>query len=222
MLPSGNNLANVAAASTSLRAGTIITTLNDGLIPNNTGAMRGGGGGGNRPQQRPSTAQWVQYELTQPVSTKEISVFWWNFENSAKLPLAYRVQYWDGTNFVPVKNAKGLGLANNQFNPTSFDEIKTTRLRLEVDSADRFTSTLLEWMVFQSPDSPNHPPVVTAGGDRSVMVGGKTYLSGAVKSVTPYNKVEWTKKSGPGAVTFADAKSLKTTATFTVPGDYVL
>jgi len=36
-----------------------------------------------------------------------------------------------GTVFVPVKNAIGLGLANNQYNTTVFDEITTTRLRLE-------------------------------------------------------------------------------------------
>ena len=221
-IPSGKNLANVASVSTSFRSGTILTTLNDGLIPTNTGAVRAGGGGANRPQQRPSTALWVQYEWDQPVSSREVSVFWWNFENSVKLPMAYRVQYWDGANYVPVKNANGLGLVNNKFNSTTFDEIKTTRLRLELDSADRFTPTILEWMVFQAPDSPNFPPVVTAGGDRSVMVGGKTYLAGAVKSVTPLNKVEWTKKSGPGIVTFADSKSLKTTAAFSTPGDYVL
>ena len=101
-IPAGKNLANVASVSTSFRAATVLTTINDGMIPNNTGPVRAGGGGGNRPQQRPSTALWVQYEWNQPVNTKEVSVFWWNFENSVKLPLAYSVQYWDGNNFVPV------------------------------------------------------------------------------------------------------------------------
>lgn len=222
-LPSGKNLAVVAVSTSSSRPGTIVTSLNDGLVPN-TGGLRGGGGGGggaNRQPQRPSV-QWVQYDWTQPVSTKAVAVFWWNFENSAKLPDAYRVQFWNGTAFVPVKNAKGMGLVNNQFNSTTFDEIQTTRLRLEVDSTDRSISTLLEWVVLQAENSANYPPVVTAGGDRSVMVGGKTYLSGSVKSVTPYNKIMWSKVSGPGNVSFANAGSLKTTAVFSGKGEYVL
>ncbi|MCX6320521.1 MAG: glycoside hydrolase family 127 protein [Bacteroidia bacterium] len=217
-LPSGKNLAVVASQTSSSRSGASMTSLNDGLIPNNTGSMRGGG---NRPPQRP-TAQWVQYEWTQPVKTRAIAVFWWNYENTVRLPQAYRIKYWNGNDFVPVKNATGLGLVNNLFNITTFDPVQTTQLRLEVDSVDRFLGTMLEWMVFQAENSPNHPPVVTAGVDRSVMLGGKTYLSGGVKSVTPYSKIAWSKVSGPGNVNFADAGSLKTTAIFTLSGDYIL
>ncbi|MBE3139110.1 MAG: Tat pathway signal protein, partial [Thermoplasmata archaeon] len=213
-LPSGKNLAVVASQTSSSRSGASMTSLNDGLIPNNTGSMRSGG---NRPPQRP-TAQWVQYEWTQPVSTREIAVFWWNYENTVRLPQAYRIKYWNGNDFVPVKNATGLGLVNNLFNISTFDLVQTTQLRMEVDSVDRFLGTMLEWMVFQSDNSPNHPPVVTSGVDRSVMLGGKTYLSGGVKSVTPYNKITWSKVSGPGNVNFADANSIKTTAIFSLSG----
>ncbi|MDP3003887.1 MAG: glycoside hydrolase family 127 protein [Bacteroidales bacterium] len=217
-LPSGKNLAVVATPTSSSRSSASMTSLNDGLIPNNTSGMRSGG---NRPPQRP-TAQLVQYEWTQPVSTREIAVFWWNYENTVRLPQAYRIKYWDGNDFVPVKNAVGLGLENNLFNITKFDQVMTTKLRLEVDSVDRFLGTMLEWMVIQAENSPNHSPVVTAGVDRSVMLGGKTYLSGGVKSVAPYDKIVWSKVSGPGNVNFADANSLKTTATFSLTGDYIL
>ena len=217
-LPTGKNLAIVATPSGSARYGTIMTSLNDGLIPNNTGPMRMQG---NRPPQR-LTSQWIQYDWIRPVTSKEIQVFWWNFENTAKLPQSYKLKYWDGNDFVPVKNATGLGLVNNQFNITTFDPVTTTRLRLEADSVERFLGTILEWAVIQSEGSPDHPPVVSAGIDRSVMLGGKTYLSGAIKSVTPVDKIAWNKISGPGNVTFADAGSIKTTAVFSVPGDYVL
>jgi len=48
--------------------------------------------------------------------------------NNTSLTAGIRVEYWDGNSFVPVKNAIGLGLANNQYNTTRFDEITTTRL----------------------------------------------------------------------------------------------
>jgi DUF1680 family protein len=217
-LPSGKNLAVVATPTSSSRNNAIMTSLNDGLIPNNTGSMRNSG---NRSPQR-LIAQWVQYDWVQPVSTKEIAVYWWNYENTVRLPQAYRIKYWDGNNFVPVKNVAGLGLVNNLFNITKFDQVNTTKLRLEVDSVSRSLDYLLEWMVIQAENSPDHPPVVTAGVDRSVMLGGKTYLSGRVKSVVPYDKIIWSKISGPGNVNFADANSLVTTAIFTSSGDYIL
>jgi len=177
--------------------------------------------GRSREPQRLST-QWVQYNWLQPVTTGKIVVFWWNYENSVKLPQAYRIQYWDGNKFITVENASGLGLENNRYNITTFDPVQTTRLRLEADSVDRFLGTILEWMVFQEESSPDHPPVVTAGVDRIVMSNGKTYLSGSVKSVTPVTRTVWSKKYGPGNVVFADAGSMNTTATFSAPGDYVL
>ena len=64
-----------------------------------------------------------------------------------------------------------------------------------------------------------------AGVDRVVMLGGKTYLAG--KSGFPDKEgdsatVAWSKASGPGEVTFADAAAPATTATFSAVGDYVL
>ena len=217
-LPAGKNLGLVATATSSSQNSASLSSLYDGLIPNNTGGMRGQG---NRARQLAST-QWVQYEWMKPIRTREVSIFWWNFEKTVKLPYAYRIEYWDGTKFVPVKNVKGLGLTNNQFNKTTFDEVETTRLRLEADSTERFPVTVLEWVIVQSENSANHPPLAYAGIDRSVMVGGKTYLSGTVRSVTPCSKITWSKVTGPGIVKFDNINSISTTATFSLPGKYVL
>src|SRR5262245_4847965 len=82
-----------------------------------------------------------------------------------------------------------------------------------------------------------------AGVDRVVVLPGKTYLRGwagygepprssprrpaqadstppAPTGPTP--TIRWTKRSGPGRVTFADTAALTTTATFSEPGVYVL
>jgi len=216
------NLAIVATPSGSVQNRTPMTSLNDGLLPVNTGPMRmGGAPGGPRPPQR-LTAQWVEYTWVQPVSTKQVAVYWWNFENSVRLPLTYRIKYWNGSEFVAVNNPSGLGLENNQYNITTFDQVETTRLRLEADSVDRGLSSLIEWQVIQAEKSPDYPPVVSAGTDRIVMLNGKTYLSGKVKSVTPVKKVTWSKASGPGNVTIDNPEVLETTATFSAPGEYIL
>src|SRR4029079_300287 len=81
-----------------------------------------------------------------------------------------------------------------------------------------------------------------AGVDRVVMKGGRTYLNGwagygepprrgpgarSAAPAPPENTgaapaMTWSKLSGPGEVTFADAKAAVTTATFSTPGAYVL
>jgi len=212
------NLAIVATPSSSARFGTSPNFLNDGLTPAVTGSSRTGA---NRPQQRLSN-QWVQYEWVQPVTTSGIAVYWWNYGNTLKLPYAYRIKYWDGNDFVAVSNDSGLGLQNNEYNRTTFDPVQTTKLKIEVDSADRFPGTILEWQVFQAENSRNHPPIAMAGADRSVIIGGKTYLSGKTKSVTPVTRIAWKKLSGPGNVIFDKPGETSTTAVFSATGEYVL
>ena len=58
-----------------------------------------------------------------------------------------------------------------------------------------------------------------------VILGGKTYLTGALGSLDKEGDsvtVAWSKVSGPGTVTFAAASAPITTATFSSVGDYVL
>jgi hypothetical protein len=74
---------------------------------------------------------------------------------------------------------------------------------------------------------PNQAPTVNAGPDASVTVPGPAALDGTVDddglpdppaSLT----TTWSQVSGPGAVSFADASSVDTSATFSVAGSYVL
>jgi hypothetical protein len=214
----GKNLAVVATPTASGRPGANILFINDGITLDKKTDP------GQRPNMitfRPGT-QWVQYEWSQLVNTNEIDVFWWTDQNRTRLPKAYRVLYWDGKDFVPVVKPLGLGLASGKFNKTTFKEVQTRRLRLEVDPDSSFSAALLEWAVIPTGKSPDFPPVINAGADRDVMVGGKTFLHALVKSVTPLKKCIWTMQSGPGQVNFADANATETTATFTTPGEYVL
>jgi len=215
------NLAIVANVSSSIRGGFNAKALNDNLAPVFIGNGRQGGGGANRFIQ-PRQNIWVQYDWIQPVSTKEIGIFWWDFNKSTRLPEAYRIQYWNGTSFVPVQNAAGMSKETNKLTTFSFDEIKTTKIRLELDSADRGLATVLEWAIFKTDNSASPAPIVNAGMDRDVMINGKTYLAGSIRSVSPIANTQWKKVSGPGSVQFIGGDNIKGTATFSALGDYVL
>ena len=217
------NLAVVAKASTSFHSGdTSVEALNDGNHPRSSRDARRGSYG-NWPR---TGTEWVQYEWSQPISTKQVEVYWWMDGQGVGAPKACRLLYWHDGKFVPVPNAKGLGVAGNTFNSATFDEVLTTKLKLEIDSDGTLSTGILEWRVLDSGNSPDFPPSVAAGVDRTVILGGKTYLSGLVKTLKPKTaaspNIAWSKVSGPGEVSFADAHAAETTATFSQPGDYVL
>jgi len=216
----GVNLAVVATPSSSYCSGdTSLNALNNGNTPERSfDAPHNAYGTWPR-----TDTVWVQYEWLQPIATKQVDIYWWIDRQGVGAPKSCRLLYWDGKEFVPVSNPAGLGVAGDQFNTTTFDEVNTSKLRLEITSDGRLSTGILEWKVYDSGKSPAFPPTATAGIDRVVILGGKTYLAGAVKSLTDNGiQVKWSKESGPGKVDFADATSLKTSATVSAPGDYVL
>ncbi|MFO8013638.1 MAG: glycoside hydrolase family 127 protein [Phycisphaerae bacterium] len=218
----GVNLAVVADPSASYVSGdTSLAALNDGHAPDSS-HVRGRGSYGNWPRKG---TQWVQYDWSRPIRTHKIDVFWWDDRRGVRLPEACRLLYWDGDGFVPVENPSGLGVAADRYNTTTFDEVRTRRLRLEMDGDGQYSTGILEWRVYDSGHSPDFPPMVAAGVDRVVVRGGKTYLAGDVKTLGHKGgeaTVTWHKVSGPGEVTFADAGSPTTAARFSAAGEYVL
>lgn len=219
---SGVNLAVVAKPSSSYVSGdTKLTALNDEYDPGNSRDRRRGSYG-NWPRKG---SQWVQYDWSQLISTDKIDVYWWDDNRGVQLPKACRLLYWDGKGFVPVSNPSGLGVAESQYNTTTFDEVRTSRLRLEIDSNGTYSTGILEWKVYDSGKSPDFQPLVETGIDRVVVLGGKTYLSGTLKTLDGKNTsttVTWSKESGPGTVAFENANAPVTTATFSTVGNYVL
>ena len=221
-VPAGDvDLASAAEAKASyVSPDTAVENLNSGAHPRNSQDNRRGSYG-NWPTRG---TQWVEYDWAQPVSTARSEVYWWDDHQGVRLPKACRLEYWNGTAFVPVPQGQGFGVAGGQFNVTTFAEVTTTKLRLEMDGNGDFSTGLLGWRVLDSGKSPEFPPRVEAGVNRDVMLGGKTYLAGKVKWLKPEAgaKLEWTKQSGPGEVTFAEAGQARTTAAFSAPGEYVL
>jgi hypothetical protein len=73
----------------------------------------------------------------------------------------------------------------------------------------------------------NIPPTVNAGADQTIVATAAANLAGAVDDDGQPNPpaaltITWSKVSGPGTVTFANANAANTTATFSAPGVYLL
>jgi DUF1680 family protein len=211
------NLALVATPTTSFVSGhETLTALHDGFEPENSNDH-------SHPRYGnwPSTGtQWVCYEWEKPISTTQTDVYWWADGQGIQTPKACRVLFWDGAAFVPVKGVKGLGLELQKFNTTTFDEVTTTKIRLEFDGTGGASTGILEWKVLDSGKSPKFAPRIDAGRDRSVVLDGRTWFHAVVKNGG--GDVLWSRESGPGEVTFETAGSAQTAATFSKIGSYVI
>ncbi|MHC4207645.1 MAG: Tat pathway signal protein, partial [Planctomycetota bacterium] len=166
----------------------------------------------------------MQYDWSLPISTNKIDVYWWDDRRGVRLPESYELLYWNGKDFVPVRNPSSLGVEEHKYNTTTFDAVRTSRLRLEIDSNENYSTGILEWKVYDTGRSPDFPPRVNAGTDRVVMLKGRTYLNGEIKTLGEKgtSEIAWSKVSGPGKVAFENAGKPVTTATFSKAGDYVL
>src|ERR1051325_6447433 len=112
--------------------------------------------------------------------------------------------------------------ASSASTTASFSEAGTYVLRLtatdtEFNATDDATITVYP---------ANQPPVVDAGPDRAIKLPSVAVLDGVVidDGLPPASTlaIHWSKVSGPGTVTFANAGSAGTTASFSDPGVYVL
>jgi uncharacterized protein len=211
------NLALVATVTSSARTSKAErAALNSGFIPANSAdsshdAMC---------FWDPDAPQWVEYAWVKPVTLDRIDVYWnvagtWLF-----LPKSYRVLVWNGTAFKPAARTRGLGLSKDRFNTTSFDPVKTSRVRLEIAPDGKKSFGLLQWKAVGA--ASGLPPLINAGVDRTLILGGRTYLHGQARSLAGKPALLWEKRNGPGEIFFAEATDAHTTATAAVPGGYTL
>lgn len=214
------NLALVATPSTSFVSGDqSIEAINDGVFSGRRNVAHYG----NWPT---GGTQWVEYTWPKPISTSKVEVYWFADGQGIHLPKACRLKYFDGEKYVEVPNAKGLGVEGSGSNETTFDEITTSKMRLEMDAegGPQISTGITEFRVFDSGKSPKFPPRVKAGVDRVVVLGAKTFLNGELRQFDFDNdsQVSWRKATGPGEVTFDDPRSLVTRAAFSAEGQYTL
>ena len=142
-----NNIATNAIVSTSyVSSWEDLQAIQDGHDPVSS-TDKTGGAYGNWPT---TGTNWVEYQWPDaPLGVKvdKIQAYWWTDNGGIMPPSACWLDYWDGTNYVPVPNPAGLGVALNRYNTTSFTPVTTDRLRLRFASGAASTG-ILEWKVY--------------------------------------------------------------------------
>src|SRR6266550_4208921 len=128
---------------------------------------------------------------------------------------------------LPIKFRIEQGAVRPAFNVTSAASTGNTTVTVTgvTRGADGEPLTNVNATFTGTPPS-NQAPVVDAGADLSVTLPATATLNGTVTDDgLPSGStltIAWSKVSGPGTVTFSNANAASTTASFAVPGTYVL
>ena len=84
-----------------------------------------------------------------PRKMSAAEVYWFDDrpKGGCRLPASWRVLYKDGQTWKPVEDASGYGTKPDQFNRTTFREVQTRGLRLEVQLQQGFSGGILQWKI---------------------------------------------------------------------------
>lgn len=163
----------------------------------------------------------MEYDWSAPVAINRVEAFWLN-DGRHFLPPHCRLTYWNGETFVAAAGGRAEETAERI--TLAFGQLRTVRLRLEFLGERKHGIGILQWQAFAAGAASDMPPAVDAGVERTLIVGGRTYLDGTARWLRdgPQHAVLWNRASGSGEVAFANPDATHTTAIATTPGDYTL
>lgn len=95
------------------------------------------------------TKEWVRYDFDKPCIVSKVKVYWFDDTGigACRLPKSWQLLYKDAENWKPVKNKDEYGTAKDTYNTVKFEPVKTSALKLEIQSREKFAMGIHEWIV---------------------------------------------------------------------------
>jgi Beta-L-arabinofuranosidase, GH127 len=96
------------------------------------------------------TTEWVQYDFDKPRKLHSSAVYWFDDEpqkGQCRLPKSWKLLYRAGNAWKEIPHTGEYGVGKDDFNTTTFDEIETTAIRLQVQLQPDKSAGILEWKV---------------------------------------------------------------------------
>ncbi len=80
---------------------------------------------------------WVQYDFAKPESVSSVEVYWKDDRQYVVAPKGWRLLFKDGDEWKQVTASGNYGVARDTFNRVSFQPVKTSGLRIEIQLASK-------------------------------------------------------------------------------------
>lgn len=123
-----------------------VEAMDDGLDPENSGDH-------SIPRftwwDHRGTNEWVQYEFPAPKVLSEVAVYWFDDTGvgQCRIPKSWRVLYRDGNQWQPVSIKTDQQVSKDEWNQRTFEPVKTSVIRIEVELQPNFSGGILQWRV---------------------------------------------------------------------------
>ncbi|HLH81468.1 MAG TPA: beta-L-arabinofuranosidase domain-containing protein [Chthonomonas sp.] len=94
------------------------------------------------------TSEWVEYDFAKSERVSWCRVYWFDDETiggGCRVPAAWRILWWNGSQWQPVETNGDYGVQKNCFNRVDFVPVETTKLRLEVQLKSGYSGGILAW-----------------------------------------------------------------------------
>ena len=96
------------------------------------------------------TKEWVQYDFDKSTRVSAVEIYWFDerrLKRHCRVPQSWRLLYKDGAGWKPVANPSAYGAAMDRYNRVTFDPVRTTALRIEVQLQPDWSCGILQWKV---------------------------------------------------------------------------
>lgn len=97
-----------------------------------------------------NSTQWVVYDLAAPATVSRAMVYWFDDApwGDCRVPQSWKLYYKDAAGqWQPVVAKTAYGLLKGEPNEVSFEPVKTSALKLEMQLQTEYSSGLFEWKV---------------------------------------------------------------------------
>ena len=93
--------------------------------------------------------EWVQYDFNGEYTVSSSKVYWFDDGpwGGCRVPVSWKIYYKKDGQWVPVNNTSTYGIEKDKYNKVTFDPVKTTALRLELQLPADNSSGIHEWVV---------------------------------------------------------------------------
>jgi hypothetical protein len=94
--------------------------------------------------------QWIRMPFAEPRTVSRARTYWWteHYEHGGvRVPASWRLLYKDGEAWRPVANASAYGVEPDKYNEVTFDPVKTSELKMEIQFQPGRCGSLIRWRV---------------------------------------------------------------------------
>jgi hypothetical protein len=91
--------------------------------------------------------EWIAMEFSKPHTFSQAEIYWFDDtgRGSCRVPASWELLFKDGDQWRPVRATSAYGVARDRFNTVTFEPVKTTALRVQVQLQPNFSGGVLEW-----------------------------------------------------------------------------